>query len=339
MDEQTSDIEVTVKTLDSQSRTYTVGAQLTVKEFKEHIAPSVSIPVDKQRLIYQGRVLQDERTLADYNVAGKVIHLVERAPPPPSQPGAGSGGTSADSGQSSSTQGTSQVPPHDRNANSYVMLGTFNLPVNIMDPQQIQMSVQQMVSGMGENARNARVTASTGSNGSVNVHIDMDQPVQSEPRLRLVLAENLLRDLNDVISRMEGRQSDSQTSQSETTSAAAPPPPSSSSTSSTPSPSIQPMDTSPPPSTPPPPPTSSAQSEGPTPQPGPNHPSPAELAEMLSELRRVEERLQPFIQRAHGILETAAAAEYNNDAVMQLLFIPTHCVVCQRSVEGTSVFT
>ncbi|XP_069571083.1 large proline-rich protein BAG6 isoform X2 [Brachyistius frenatus] len=312
MEDQSSDIEVTVKTLDSQSRTYTVGAQLTVKDFKEHIAPSVGIPVDKQRLIYQGRVLQDDRTLADYNVGGKVIHLVERAPPPPSQPGSGPGGSSADSGPSSSSQGTSQVPPHDRNANSYVMLGTFNLPVNIMDPQQIQMSVQQMVSGMGENARNARVTTSTGSNGSVNVHIDMDQPVQSEPRLRLVLAENLLRDINEVIHRMEGRPSDS-SSQMETA-AAAPPPPSSSSTTSTPSPSTQPMDTSPPPTTPPPPPSSSTQPEGPTPQPGPNHPSPAELAEMLSELRRVEERLQPFIQRAHGILETATAAEYNNNA-------------------------
>uniref|UniRef100_G3PJ62 BCL2-associated athanogene 6 n=1 Tax=Gasterosteus aculeatus aculeatus TaxID=481459 RepID=G3PJ62_GASAC len=274
MEEQTADIEVTVKTLDSQSRTYTVGAQ--------HIAPSVGIPVDKQRLIYQGRVLQDERTLADYNVEGKVIHLVERAPPPPSQPGSGSGGTSADTGPSPSAQGTSQVPPHDRNANSYVMLGTFNLPTN----------------------------------GSVNVHIDMDQPVQSEPRLRLVLAENLLRDINHVIHRMEVRPSAPTDTSSTAADAAPPPPPSSSSTSSTPSPSTQPMDTSPPATTPPPPTTSSLS---PilicfTLLSSPSHPSPAELAEMLSELRRVEERLQPFIQRAHTILETATTAEYNNNS-------------------------
>ncbi|MEQ2215409.1 hypothetical protein XENOCAPTIV_000675 [Xenoophorus captivus] len=64
---------------------------------------------------------------------------------------------------------------------------------------------------MGENARNARVTTSNGSNGSVNVHIDMDQPVQSEPRLRLVLAENLLRDIQDVINRMEEREEDQRT--------------------------------------------------------------------------------------------------------------------------------
>lgn len=35
---------------------------------------------------------------------------------------------------------------------------------------------------------------------------------------------------------------------------------------------------------------------------------------MLSELRRVEERLQPFIQRAHTILETATTSEYNNNS-------------------------
>uniref|UniRef100_A0A8C1W1L8 BCL2-associated athanogene 6 n=1 Tax=Cyprinus carpio TaxID=7962 RepID=A0A8C1W1L8_CYPCA len=244
MDEHSyNNIEVTVKTLDSQSRSYTVQAQMTVKEFKEHISPSVGIPVDKQRLIYQGRVLQDEKTLTEYNVDGKVIHLVERAPPQTTQQGSGSGGIPGSSGatqggnqnpnSTSSSQGTPLGPTHDRNANSYVMLGTFNVPVNIMDPQQIQ------------------------TNGSVNVQIDLDQSLQSEPRLRLLLAENLLRDTNAVIQRLEV--------------------------------SYIPEDYL------------------------ACHPSPAEMVEMLTELRRVEERLQPFIQRAHLILEAATTADYNNN--------------------------
>ncbi|XP_056613100.1 large proline-rich protein BAG6 [Triplophysa dalaica] len=318
MEEQASNnIEVTVKTLDSQSRSYTVQAQMTVKEFKEHISSSVGIPVDKQRLIYQGRVLQDEKTLTEYNVDGKVIHLVERAPPQTSQQGAGSGGVPGSTGgtqggnqnpNSTGSQGTPLGPTHDRNANSYVMLGTFNVPVNIMDPQQIQMSIQQMMSGLGESGRNPRVSTSTGTNGSVNVQIDLDQSLQSEPRLRLLLAENLLRDTNALIQILEGQPADGSSSQD-----SAPPPTSST---STPSPSAQPMDTSPPTSTPPLSSSSSTQTEGAPPlqqASGKIHPSPAEMLEMLTELRRVEERLQPFIQRAHIILEAATTADYNNN--------------------------
>lgn len=40
---------------------------------------------------------------------------------------------------------------------------------------------------------------------------------------------------------------------------------------------------------------------------------------MLTELRRVEERLQPFIQRAHLILEAATTADYNNNVRSPLL--------------------
>ncbi|KAJ8377922.1 hypothetical protein AAFF_G00249850 [Aldrovandia affinis] len=147
-----------------------------------------------------------------------------------------------------------------------------------------------------------RVSTSTGDNVSVDVHNGMDQSMQSEPRLRLVLAENLLRETNAVIHRLEGQSSSQQDSTAHP-----------SSSSSTPSPSAQPMDTSP---TPPPPPYSSSssytQTEGP-PHSGPNHPGPAELVEVLSELRRVEERLQPFVQRTHSILGTATSADYNNN--------------------------
>uniref|UniRef100_A0A9J8AU87 BCL2-associated athanogene 6 n=2 Tax=Cyprinus carpio TaxID=7962 RepID=A0A9J8AU87_CYPCA len=267
MEEQpNNNIEVTVKTLDSQSRSYTVQAQMTVKEFKEHISPSVGIPVDKQRLIYQGRVLQDEKTLTEYNVDGKVIHLVERAPPQTTQQGSDSGGVPGSSGatqggnqnpnSTSSSQGTPLGPTHDRNANSYVMLGTFNVPTS----------------------------------GSVNVQIDLDQSLQSEPRLRLLLAENLLRDTNAVIQRLEVNniaenylayclhwyQEDINAHMHCLLII----------------------------------PSSLPSFIGAARR---CHPSPAEMVEMLTELRRVEERLQPFIQRAHLILEAATTADYNNN--------------------------
>ncbi|XP_039570680.1 large proline-rich protein BAG6-like, partial [Passer montanus] len=66
-------LQVLVKTLDSQTRSFEVEPEISVREFKQRIAGAVSIAAEKQRLIYQGRVLQDERRLRDYRAGAGLI--------------------------------------------------------------------------------------------------------------------------------------------------------------------------------------------------------------------------------------------------------------------------
>ncbi|XP_038216493.1 uncharacterized protein LOC119835625 isoform X5 [Zerene cesonia] len=70
----------TIKTLDSRDHPFDLDNNITVLQLKHEIHARMGINVNMQRLIFCGRVLQDEKKLADYNVAGKVVHLVERAP-------------------------------------------------------------------------------------------------------------------------------------------------------------------------------------------------------------------------------------------------------------------
>ncbi|KAF8929681.1 Large proline-rich protein bag6, partial [Dissophora ornata] len=72
--QSSSPITLTVKTIESQTHSVTTSLNETVLQLKERLAEMLQVPTPRQRLIFRGRVLVDDKQLSEYSIHYTAIH-------------------------------------------------------------------------------------------------------------------------------------------------------------------------------------------------------------------------------------------------------------------------
>ncbi|CAJ0832210.1 10917_t:CDS:2 [Entrophospora sp. SA101] len=113
-------------------------SQLTVLQFKERLAIPTTIPANKMRLVYSGRVLKDEDLVESYGVKeGHTIHVVRSA-----------ANRAAEQAANSSTNNNSRNPNNNPSINPFTLNllglgGSFDQDHLLSNPEIVRSMVMQ----------------------------------------------------------------------------------------------------------------------------------------------------------------------------------------------------
>ncbi|CAF0890660.1 unnamed protein product [Adineta ricciae] len=165
--------EFTLKFLSGDSRKYEVDESTTVRQFKERLREELNIPIERQRLIFQGKVLQDDTKLIDSNIQDKTIHFVERAEPiPPPAPHNTTGAALSGTGIGTNDGGLNQAMMDEVNETTSIFINAFPGVANLQ-PNDLQNLVQNLLNDLGDVGRQAQVNTTMASDGhGVDINID-----------------------------------------------------------------------------------------------------------------------------------------------------------------------
>ncbi|CAB3403573.1 unnamed protein product [Caenorhabditis bovis] len=115
---------IRVKTLTDHQCFIRVDPNATISRFRELIEQEMGIPTTEQRIIFQGKVLDVEKSLAFYGITdGLTVHMVDRSPPTNLQ------SSSSSSTSSNSNSNRVRAQPRDEDPYRRIMPHFHNLSI------------------------------------------------------------------------------------------------------------------------------------------------------------------------------------------------------------------